>query len=209
MMPVARKAARDRTCEPMTTANTEDVIELRVDDIAQLFHTLDPFPFRERSLDREAEEYIVGWARELAADQLIKIAIHFPDTEAQTKIARELSEAFSRYFSDRAGVLQRDLNELFRVGRRSLGIGVPILIACLVSAHLTAGYLIETPFKRLVEESFLILGWVSNWRPLEIFLYDWWPLARRRDLYRRLSAATVEPKPYPVATSGAITTNAS
>jgi hypothetical protein len=209
MMPVARMAARNRTCDAMTTANTEDVIELRVDDIAQLFHTLDPFPFRERSLDREAEEYIVGWARELAADQLIKIAIHFPDTEAQTKIARELSEAFSRYFSDRAGVLQRDLNELFRVGRRSLAIGVPILIACLVSAHLTAGYLIETPFKRLVEESFLILGWVSNWRPLEIFLYDWWPLARRRDLYRRLSAATVEPKPYPVATSGAITTNAS
>ena len=87
-------------------------------------------------------------------DQLIKIVIHFPDTEAQTKVARELNEAFSRYFSDRAGVLQRDLNELFRVGRRSLAIGVPILIACLVSAHLAAGYLIETPFNRMAEESF-------------------------------------------------------
>jgi hypothetical protein len=51
----------------------------------------------------------------------------------------------------------------------------------------------------LVEESFLILGWVANWRPLEIFLYDWWPLARRRDLYRRLSAAPVELKPYSAA----------
>lgn len=192
----------------MTTANTEDVIELRVDDIAQLFHTLDPFPFRERSLDKEAEEYIVGWAREFAADQLIKIVIHFPDTETQTKVARELSEAFGRYFSDRAGTLQRDLNELFRVGRRSLGIGVPILIACIVSAHLAAGYLIETPFIRLAEESFLILGWVANWRPLEIFLYDWWPLARRRDLYRRLSAAMVEPKPYPIATSTVTTKGA-
>jgi hypothetical protein len=182
----------------MATASTEDVIELRVDDIAQLFHTLDPFPFRERDLDREAEEYIVGWARELAANQPIKIVIHFPETEAQTTAAHELGEAFGRYFSYRAGVFQRDLNELFRVGRRSLAIGVPILIACLVSAHLAAGYLIEIPFKRLVEESFLILGWVANWRPLEIFLYDWWPLARRRDLYRRLSAATVESKPYPL-----------
>lgn len=185
----------------MTTANPEDVIELRLDDIAQLFHTLDPFPFRERDLDRKAEEYIVHWARELAADQTIKIAIHFPETEAQTKAARELSEAFGRYFFDRAAIIQRDLKELFRVGRRSLGIGVSILIVCLVSAHLIGGYLIETPFKRLVEESFLILGWVANWRPLEIFLYDWWPLARRRDLYRRLSAATVEPKPYPMAAS--------
>ena len=47
-----------------------------------------------------------------------------------------------------------------------------------------------------MQESFLILGWVANWRPLEILLYDWWPIARRRDLYRRLSAAVVEKKPY-------------
>ena len=186
----------------MTVVN-EDVIELRVDDIAQLFHTLDPFPFRERDLDREAEEYIVGWARELAADQPIKIVIHFPDTEAQTKTAWDLSEAFGRYFSDRAGVLQRDLNELFRVGRRSLAIGVAILIACLKSAHFAVGVFFEPPFKRLTEESLLILGWVTNWRPLEIFLYDWWPLARRRDLYRRLSTAKVEPRTYPIAESGA------
>ena len=181
----------------MTTGSTEDVIELRVDEIAQLFHTLDPFPFRERDLDREAEEFIVGWARELPIDQPIKIVVHFPDSDVQKKAARELSEAFGRYFSHRAGILQRDLNELFRVGRRSLGIGICVLIACLIAAHLAGGFFIETPFNRLVEESFLILGWVANWRPLEIFLYDWWPIARRRNLYRCLSAAVVEPRPYP------------
>ena len=110
----------------MTTEN-KDVIELRVDDIAQLFHTLDPFPFRERDLDREAEDFIVGWARELAADQSIRIVIHFPGTESQAKTARDLGEAFGRYFADRAEAVQRDLNELFRVGRRSLAIGVVIL----------------------------------------------------------------------------------
>jgi hypothetical protein len=187
----------------MTAAETDEVIELRVDDIAQLFHTLDPFPFRERDLAREAEEFIVGWARELAADRRIRIVIHFPDAEDQRKAASALGEAISRYFTDRADVQQRDLNELFRVGRRSLGIGVPVLVACLVSAHLAAGYLSEAPFKRLVEESFLILGWVANWRPLEIFLYDWWPITRRRDLYRRLAAATVEPNPYKAVASTA------
>lgn len=184
----------------MTIALDSNLIELRVDDVAQLFHTLDPFPFREKDLDKEAEEYIVGWARELAADQPIRIAIHLPKAEIQTKAARELTEAFRRYFSERAGVIQRDLKELFRIGRRSLGIGVSILVACLLTAHFAGGYLVETPFKRLVEESFLILGWVANWRPLEIFLYDWWPLARKRDLYHRLSEATVELKPY--ASSG-------
>jgi len=54
----------------------------------------------------------------------------------------------------------------------------------------------EGPFRSLIEQSLPILGWVANWRPLEIFLYDWWPLARRRDLYRRLAAATLETKAY-------------
>jgi hypothetical protein len=185
----------------MTTESTEDVIELRVDEIAQLFHTLDPFPFRERDLDHKAEEFIVGWARELPVDQPIRIAVHYPSSDDQTRAARDLSEAFRRYFSHMADNLQRDLNELFRVGRRSLGIGVFVLVTCLILAHLAGGFLTEAPFKRLVEESFLILGWVANWRPLEIFLYDWWPIARRRDLYRRLSNAVVEARPYQVEQS--------
>ena len=178
--------------------SAENMIEVRVREIAQLFHTLDPFPFREKDLDREAEEYIVGWARELPPKRPFKIIIHFPADEAQTRAAGELREAFGRYFAGRADVIQGDLNELLRIGRRSLTIGVAILFACLFSAQFAAGYLSDAPFKRIIEESFLILGWVANWRPLEIFLYDWWPIARRRDLYRRLSEATIESKPYPV-----------
>lgn len=181
----------------MTIESTHEAIELRVNEIAQLFHTLDPFPFRERDLDREAEEFIVGWARELPIDQPIRIVVHFPDSTLQAKAAKELSEAFARYFSYKADTIQRDLNELFRVGRRSLSIGVLVLLVCLAAAHLAGGYLNETPFKRMVEESFLILGWVANWRPLEIFLYDWWPIVRRRQMYRRLSKAAVEVRPYP------------
>lgn len=185
----------------MTNGSTHEVIELRVNEIAQLFHTLDPFPFRERDLDREAEEFIVGWARELPVDQPIRIIVHFPDTDVQRKAGNELGEALCRYFAYRMDMLQRDQNELFRVGRHSLSIGVVVLIVCLISAHLAGEFLIHTPFNRLVEESFLILGWVANWRPLEIFLYDWWPIARRRELYRRLSKAVVEVRPFPAERS--------
>jgi hypothetical protein len=178
--------------------------ELRVDEIAQLFDTLDPFPFRERDLDREAEEFIVGWARELPVDQPIRIVVHFPESDLQRKAAQDLAEAFRRYFSYRSTVQQRDLTELFRIGRRSLGIGVIVLIACFAIAHLASGF-VERPLSRMIEESFLILGWVANWRPLEIFLYDWWPIARRRDLYRRLSGAIVEARSFPANQSGADT----
>jgi hypothetical protein len=176
----------------------ENLIEIRVNDIAQLFHTLDPFPFREKDLADEAEDYIVSWAREMPSNHPFKIVVHIPDNEAQKGASRDLIEAFNRYFAGRSVVVQRDLNELFRIGRRSLVIGASILVTCFLLAHLAGSYLTETAFKRLAEESFLILGWVANWRPLEIFLYDWWPLAHRRDLYNRLSVATVELTPYPI-----------
>lgn len=185
----------------MTDGTQGETIELRVENVAQLFHTLDPFPFRERDLDREAEEFIVGWARELPAGRAITIVVHLPEAETKTSAAGELSEAFRRYFSDHAVATQGAIKELFRIGRRSLVIGITILIACLLSAQLATGYLTESPFRRLVEESFLILGWVANWRPLEIFLYDWLPLVRKRDLYRRLAAAKLDVKPYTAAKS--------
>ncbi|WP_291853180.1 hypothetical protein [Bradyrhizobium sp.] len=180
----------------MPIENAEHLIEIRVDRLAQLFHTLDPFPFREKDLDQEAEDYIVSWARELPEKRPIRIAVQVRDEDVKASNAKELNEAFQSYFAGRAVAVQHELNELFRVGRRALAIGIPILVGCFLSARFAAGYLTENPAQRLVEESLLILGWVANWRPLEIFLYDWWPVARRRELYRRLAVAEVELKPY-------------
>ena len=87
---------------------------------------------------------------------------------------------------------QRDLNELFRVGRRYLSIGVPVLVLCLIGSQLARTRLGAGPVASAIAESLVLLGWVANWKPIETFLYDWWPLKRRRDLYRRLASAAVE-----------------
>ena len=94
-------------------------IEVRVEQLSQLFDTLDPFPFRERDLDKDAEEFIVGWARELPRNQPINIIIHAPAAELRSEYANEIAPALKRYFNYRAVVVGRDLNELFRIGRRS------------------------------------------------------------------------------------------
>ena len=83
------------------------------------------------------------------------------------------------------------MKELFRVGGLSLGIGASVLIASMIDAQ-QIHYLLQPPLSRIVEESLVILGWVANWRTLEILLYEWWPLLRRRNLYRRLATAKVE-----------------
>jgi hypothetical protein len=34
-------------------------------------------------------------------------------------------------------------------------------------------------------------GWVAMWRPLEVFLYDWWPIRAEGRLLQRLSTIPV------------------
>jgi hypothetical protein len=171
---------------------SESVVEVRVDEVIQLFDTLDPFPFRERDLDKDAEEYIVSWARELPHNRPIKIIIHAPASEVQGDVARQLEPALSRYFNYRAEAIDRDLTDLFRVGRRSLAIGLGALAACVLMSTAITKVLGVGTASRFFEEGLIILGWVANWRPIQTFLYDWWPVARRRDLYRRLAKASVK-----------------
>ena len=120
--------------------------------------------------------------------------VHLPVRHADTDAARGLQAALARFFAYRADVLGRDLKELFRVGRVSLLVGLAVLGLCLVASHAIARWGSDNylgTFVGFVGESLIILGWVANWRPIEIFLYDWWPIWRRRNLYRRLAAATV------------------
>jgi hypothetical protein len=176
----------------MAPKSTPTAIQVKVDEVSQLFNTLDPFPFRERDLDKDAEDFIVGWARELPRHSTLKIVIHVPDAEARRASVGELTAALQRYFTYRAEVLTLDLNGLFRVGRLSLLIGLIVLAVCLVLAQLVETLPVNDQVARYLEEGLIILGWVANWKPLEIFLYEWWPVTQRRDLYRRLSKATVD-----------------
>lgn len=167
------------------------VIEVRIRELAQLFNSLDPSPFHDRDLDKDAEQHIVEWARELPAKGRLGIVVHLPEAEAEKARKRDLSKAMAHYFGVRADRQQRELNELFRMGRRYLMIGLPILIGCLLASQLVEAQMGSGPLARTVEESLIIVGWVANWKPLETFLYDWWPLKRHLDLYRRLASADI------------------
>ena len=171
----------------------DDTIEVRIEDISQLFHTLDPYPFRERDLDRDAEEFIINWARELPRNQPIHLVVYLSESQLTQPYAQEVPAGIRQHFTHRVEQASFDLRETFRIGWRSLAVGLSVLTAAIVASqaiHATA----PPPLNRVFEESLIIFGWVANWKPIETFLYDWWPIIRRRNLYQRLADATVEVK---------------
>jgi hypothetical protein len=73
-------------------------------------------------------------------------------------------------------------------------IGIGFLALCLLGSDLLSAFTTNT-FLRLLKESPLISGWVAMWRPLRIFLYDWWPFVHRRRIYRNLGHASLQVLP--------------
>ena len=175
---------------------TAGLIAIRLESIAQLFHSLDPQPFREKDLDKDAEEFIVSWARELPRDLPFKLAVYLPEEQFALPEAKEIGHAIKQFFAYRAQVIGLELKELFRVGRRSLAIGLTVLLLAVIARQTVAARFAPGPLVTIIAESLLIFAWVANWRPIEIFLYEWWPIVRRRKLCERLAAAKVELRPY-------------
>ena len=95
------------------------------------------------------------------------------------------------YFKRRALATRRQLRKLFRIGRISLVIGVLFVAGALLIGEWLATFVSRGSFGWLIKESFVIGGWVALWRPMEIFLYDWWPIRAEARLFDRLAVADV------------------
>lgn len=166
------------------------LIEIRIRELTQLFNSMDPTPFHHKDLDPDAEEFIVSWALEHPRDAELQIVIHLAQTPPAgdaTELAREGIHNFFAHCADHA---QREFRQMMQRGRISLLIGLAFLTGCLLIAD-TVAEIDGGTFVTIVRESFIIGGWVAMWRPLEIFLYDWWPLRQRRRIYEKLARADV------------------
>lgn len=171
------------------------LIEVHVTDLKQIFNSLDPAPFRERDLDPKAEEFISGWAREIAPDRPLGLLIHVDSRDATEAQIATVRDAVRDYFGARAEVTRQQLRLLFRRGRTSLVIGLVVLAASIALGNFAEGMLSATRFAGIAQESLLIGGWVAMWRPIEVFLYDWWPIRAEARLFDRLSAMIVRVMP--------------
>jgi len=166
-------------------------IKVHVSELRRLFNAMDPSPFRERDLDPKAEEFIVDWATEAPRDARLAMVVHLDRGAGLPNEAIELRAAVQEYFAQRALVTRRRLRQLIRRGEISLIIGLVVLVGLFVLAEVISSAVSGARLRELLRESLLIGGWVAMWRPLEFFLYDWWPIRAEARLYDRLATMPV------------------
>ncbi len=166
-------------------------IQVHLDTLTQLFNSMDPSPFYRKDLDADAEEYIVGWVEEYPLHEPVSLVLHLEsNTEGDAQAIA--TEAVHNHFANQARLARLEFRRLMRRGWRSLLIGMAALAITVVLSEFlgrSGGAL-----ALVVRESLLIGGWVAMWRPMQIYLYEWWPLQRRRRIFMKLAHMPVEVK---------------
>ena len=153
-------------------------IDIQVRAAHQLFDGRDPAPFRERDLDEDAVEYILGALQDLPSKSEVKIVFWIGEPTAEVP-KETIVDAVRSHFAYEVERLNRLIREHIRHGKLALLLGVAILIVFLTMAELTL--LLPTGHVRqILREGLVIIGWVALWRPLDLLLYEWWPLVRQR-----------------------------
>jgi hypothetical protein len=172
------------------SSHVQATIEISVGKLQQLFNSFDPSPFHDRDLDHDAEEYILGSAEEIALQRPLKLIVHLPPDQVPNADQAALERAIHNYFGYQQQQLQRRLRLLFHDGRIALAVGIAFLFVCILIRQLAYSFGSGTA-SEIIAEGMLIAGWVAMWRPLDTFLYDWWPVRRRGRIFGKLAAMPV------------------
>jgi hypothetical protein len=160
-------------------------INLKLRELSQLFNSMDPSPFIDRDLDHDAEEFIVSSAREAHGGRAFELTVHL-ETPPDGQSARDVEDAVRHYFTVRAELKRREFRLLLRRGHSVLAIGLLFLSTCLLLGGTVASFA-PPSIATILKEGLNIVGWVAMWKPLEIYLYDWWPLREEWRALQRLA----------------------
>ena len=167
------------------------VLDVNIDTESQLFNSMDPAPFRRRDLDAALVDYIVAFAEKAPSDADLALAIRLTAPPPGTAVEAIVADAVCENFRRRAADTRRGLKRLFHDGRISLVIGIAFVGLAIGIGEWLGGYLAQSHYARIVVDTFVIGSWVALWHPINIFLFEWWPIHREARLYDRLSAMTV------------------
>ncbi|MBN8570741.1 MAG: hypothetical protein J0M18_14030 [Ignavibacteria bacterium] len=145
--------------------------------------------YRKRTLKSDAEEFIVEEAEALPHKTAINIKVNLASSEVKYK--DDITLAIQRHFCYRRAQAQKRFKRVLHYGWRILFIALGLLAAIFSLTELILYLMPDNKLLLFIRESFIILGWVALWRPLDLLLYEWYPIKTNINLFYRLEHCNV------------------
>ncbi len=175
--------------------NGKSVIEIKIASLEQLFDKRDPNPYRTKDLDEDVEDYIFSSAQEIGLHRIGKLKLICSNPLSQD-LKMTASMAIRDHFLYRKEMTEKKVRTILSLGVKTLFIGLLFLsMAIAVSATLSPDFT-RTFMGKFIKEGLILIGWVSMWKPVNIFLYEWWPLIDQRKIYEKLNLIDIDITEY-------------
>ena len=162
------------------------VIEVALQSVSDLFEDKDPSPIRLRDIKPSVETYIVNCVREIPLDQKLRVDFCFYDYAPSEHDEVRLEKSIRNFFNYSAQVEMLSFKFKIKNGLKSFVIGLCFLFACIYISH-TFENSEHNLLQAFFGEGLSVLGWVSLWTPVQIFLYEIWPILSMSRSLRRCS----------------------
>ena len=154
-------------------------IHVHLNSLQNLFESLDPAPFRNKALDRDAEAYLVEAAGELPAGETLRLVVQGRNPSSRAFPTSVRRSAPTSTWPSVGSCVRAAFAGGSAAGLWSWGCAYsPVLLANLALTGVGPG-------AEILGEGLLIVGWVGLWRPAEILLFDWLESNAERAVLRR------------------------
>ncbi|HJJ43391.1 MAG TPA: hypothetical protein O0X66_05560 [Methanocorpusculum sp.] len=170
-------------------------IELRITHRAQFYNLLDPAPNDEKEISKATESYIMDSYEDMPNDKRhsAKIVLFLERALYDNEETRtDMEHAIHSHFALRSCAEKQKYKQSMKNGRRYLLRGVVFLIACLILSGVVTSTRSEDDIIYAFGQSFVVIGWVALWKPIEFYLYDRRDIINEREMLRELETIQVE-----------------
>jgi len=160
------------------------IIEISLEEPYNLYDDKDPSPLKVRDLKPIIEQYITNCIREIPDKQNVRVDFYFYEISDSVEEKLLLKKSVIDFFIYRTKVRFLDFRYKIKYGLKSTAIGLCFLFFCI---YISSSYLNDE--NGIVEQFFLeglsVLGWVSLWNPVQVFLYEIWPILTSAKILKR------------------------
>jgi len=160
------------------------VIEMALQEPSDIYDDKDPSPLRMRDFKKEVEKYITDCIREIPHAKKLRVEFYFYEFSNEAMEKELLKKSYHDFFAFEIKIKRFELREKIKRGIKSLLIGSTFLFFCILISHLIKDHN-DSIFKSFFLEGLNVLGWVSLWNPVQVFLYEIWPIVKERKIMER------------------------
>jgi hypothetical protein len=167
-------------------------LRLELGSLSELFAEPGFDPLSGRSEEVPGIERLANQLRPLPrAPVTTRIAL--PASERAPDLEQRCRGALRAVLDGRIERNRNDARSLRKEGYATLWRGLVFLALCLLGSRVMSEVTLLPGFiERFIDEGLVIAGWVALWYPLDVLLYQRWPLARERRLYESLRDMRLE-----------------